>query len=375
MRLRNFTPLLKRIDWSLLVITMLLVFFGLAIQYSLGLNAEASDFSFFKKQLIALFIGMVIFCSFIFFDFRALRNYAYPLYGLGLLMLLAVLFFGETLRGTRGWFVLAGFSFQAVELVKLILVIVLANYWRKNIKDGRVAVKSVARSGVLVLAPAVLVLLQPDMGSVLLLFVLWFILFLIIDKQLPHILGVLFLLLLSGFMAWLFILAPYQKERVLTFLVPGRDPLGVGYQITQSIIAVGSGQFFGRGLGLGPQSQLHFLPDANTDFVFSVIAEEFGFIGICTLFTLYVLLLIRMIRILKTAYDDFSLFLVLGVIVLFSSQVFVNIGMNVGVLPVTGVPLPLVSYGGSFLIITLMSLGLLESVVIHGSQKRSSSVD
>lgn len=368
MRLGRLIDSAKRIDWQLFIAAMLLVAVSLVIQYSLGLNNEDRSFSFFRKQLISFGVGLLAFFVMSFFDFRALRNYAYPFYAVGILLLIAVLFFGQTLRGTRGWLVIGPFGFQVVELVKLLVVVALARFWSSVSFGERPAIKKIIISIFLVFLPVSLILLQPDLGSTLMLFVLWLGLFLLIDRHIPHFVVVLFLFLLAGVLAWFFFLAPYQKDRLLTFIMPGQDPLGVGYQVTQSIIAVGSGKFFGRGLGLGPQSQLRFLPDSNTDFVFSVIAEEFGFLGCLVVFGLYIFLLYRIIKILKLSYDNFSLLLVLGVIIFFYSQIFINIGMNLGIMPVTGIPLPLVSYGGSFLVITLATLGLLESIAVHGSR-------
>ena len=155
----------------------------------------------------------------------------------------------------------------------------------------------------------------------------------------------------------------YQQERILTFLNPERDPLGRGYQITQAIIAVGSGGFFGRGLGLGPQSQLHFLPEARTDFIFSVLAEELGFLGVLFLFSLYLFLFYRIFKIAKSTYDNFGLFLILGLGLSLFSQIFINSSVNLGLLPITGISLPFLSYGGSALIVNLMAMGILASIV------------
>lgn len=374
MRFKDFTILIKRFDWPLFVLMIFLAIIGFIVQYSLTLNTEALGAFILKKQAIAFFIGLILFFLISFSDFRSWRSYGYVLYILGIVFLLGVLFFGQTLRGTKGWFVFGPFSFQAVEFFKLILVVVLARYWSKVVEKRadrkKIKIRDVVLSGFLVLIPIGLVVLQPDLGSALLLFILWFILFLVIDSQLRHILGLCFLLLLVIASSWLFYLKPYQKERVLTFLNPERDPLGQGYQITQSIVAVGSGQIFGRGLGLGPQSQLRFLPDASTDFVFSVIAEEFGLLGVFLLIGLYLALFYRLIKILKYSYDDFSAFLAAGIVILLFSQIFINIGMNIGLVPVAGIPLPLISYGGSFLVMTLAAMGIVQSVAIHGAEAK-----
>jgi rod shape determining protein RodA len=356
----------KHFDYPLFVTIFLLLVLGLIIQYSLSSVT-------FTKQLIFILIGLGLFFLAVFLDYRVLNSYTYIFYGLILILLLAVLFFGQTFRGTRGWLSLPFLNlyFQPVELTKLILIIVLAKFWSEK-EDSQNVIKNLAINILLFLPLLVLILLQPDFGSAFLLIILWLgMIFMAIRwieragigqiGRLGLIVIVIFLLIFSS---WFF-LKDYQKERVLTFLNPERDPLGRGYQITQAIIAIGSGSFFGRGLGLGPQSQLHFLPEARTDFIFSVLAEELGFLGAIFVLGLYGFLFYRIFCIAKSATDNFSLFLVLGLGLLFFSQIFVNISMNLGLLPIIGISLPFLSYGGSALVVNLMAVGILESVVKH----------
>ena len=357
---------LKKVDWILFFLAFLLVAIGLVIQYSLILNSGEANFSPFYKQLVAFAIALVLFFFLSYFDFRWFRNYAYFLYFISVILLVGILFFGQNFRGTQGWFALGPISFQPVEIIKIFLIIFLAKFFSTYLKKtAELNFTKVAASALFVFILFTLVVLQPDLGSALILFGIWFLLFLLIDKKRLHILFIILLIIILSISAWFFLLKDFQKDRVLTFLSPGRDPLGVGYQVNQSIIAIGSGKLFGRGLGLGPQSQLRFLPDSSTDFIFSVIAEEFGLLGVTVVLALFLLLLWRIKSYIKIAYSNFSLLLIIGFLGLIFLQVFINIGMNTGLLPVTGIPLPFVSYGNSSLIAFFVALGIIESIKTH----------
>lgn len=363
---------LKKIDWILFVVVFLLVAVGLVIQYSLVLNSESGDFSQFYKQLFAFAAGLFLFFIFSCFDYRWFSNFSALLYFFSALLLLGVLFFGQNIRGTQGWYVFGPINFQPVELVKIFLIIFLAAFFSSRLKKNiKLNLLDLASSGFFVFILFTLVILQPDLGSALLLFGVWLIFFLVVSKKRFLFLTAALAIVGFIFLVWSFFLQDYQKDRLLTFINPGRDPLGVGYQVNQSIIAVGSGKFFGRGLGLGPQSQLHFLPDAGTDFIFSVIAEEFGLFGVSIIFILFGLLFWRLFVYTKLAYTDFSLLLIIGFLGLIFLQVFINIGMNIGLLPVTGIPLPFVSYGNSSLIAFFIALGILDSIKIHRVKSRN----
>jgi rod shape determining protein RodA len=221
-------------------------------------------------------------------------------------------------------------------------------------------------SGLLALVPFTLVLMQPDLGSALVYLVMWLglLLFSGIKRVYSLILVVSGILVSWG--AWAFALKDYQKNRIISFLNPAADPLGSGYNVIQSKIAVGSGGLFGRGLGHGSQSQLRFLPEQHTDFIFAVLTEELGFLGGFLLLFLFLILFVRMIKAGKFSRDEFGIILAIGAVIIFTFQIFTNVGMNIGILPVTGIPLPLVSYGGSALLIFLMLIGLIESVFVRG---------
>lgn len=350
----------KKFDWPLFIVIILLICLSLIAQSSLNLGQEGQRFSTFNRQVLFAGIGLILFLVVSFFDYRALKRYIVPLYIFSVILLFLVLIFGQTLRGTRGWLV----GFQVVELVKIALILVLAKYW-SACRINPLGLKEILISGVITLLPIILIILQPDFGSTIILATLWLFLILLIDKRLKNFLKILAVLILILIIAWLFLLKDYQKERLLTLISPQRDPFGSGYQVNQSIISVGSGRILGRGFGLGSQSQLRFLPETKTDFVFSVVAEEFGFLGAGLILLLYFILFWRIIKIIKSTYDDFGLFLVFGVAIIFFIQIIINIGMNLGIAPIAGITLPLLSYGGSSLLISLILLGLVESVTIH----------
>ncbi len=354
---------LKRFDAILFILMVLLIVFGLVIQYSLSLAVEGENTGDFFKQCIFALIGLILFLVVFLTDFRFVRSSAYIIYLLTIFLLIGVLFFGQTFRGVQGWFSFGFFNFQPAELAKLTAIIILAKFWQEARLPVRL--KHVLISFVLILPLIFLIIRQPDLGSALMIVILWFGILFMVDKNKKHFLSLLIVLIVVLSSSWLFFLQDYQKDRILTYINPQGDPLNRGYQITQSIVAVGSGQVVGRGFGLGPQSQLRFLPAGETDFIFAVLAEEFGFIGCLLLLGIYVGLFYRLIRLARTVYDNFGLILILGATLSIFFQAFINIGMNIGLVPVVGVPLPFVSYGGSSLLISMISIGLVESVVTH----------
>lgn len=364
MFLKRFFLFLKSFDWSLFFIIFILLAINLAIQYTLSLGPEKNDFSFFTRQLAFSILGLILFFLFSFIDYRAYRAYANIFYIVILILLALVLVIGLTYRGTKGWIGIGNYNFQVIELGKIALVILLAKFWSVKIKSG-IRIKEIFLSFIILLPAFILVLLQPDFGSFFVLFSIWFLILLIIDRKIKHFAWIFILGVVVFISMWFFVLKDYQKDRLLVYLNPERDPFYRGYQITQSIIAVGSGKFLGRGLGLGPQSQLRFLPQTKTDFVFSVIAEELGLAGIFLILILYFILFYRLVKMAKSAYDDFSLILILGFASIFLIQIIINIGMNIGLIPIVGIPLPLLSYGGSSLVSSLIIFGILQSILLH----------
>ena len=354
---------LKRFDTILFILMVLLIIFGLVVQYSLSLAVEGESTGDFFKQCIFALIGLFLFLIVFLTDFRFVRSSAYIIYLLTILLLVGVLFFGQTFRGVQGWLNFGFFNFQPAELAKLTAIIILAKFWQ----EARLPVrfKHLLISFILILPLIFLIICQPDLGSASMIVILWFGILFLVDKNKKHFISLLIVLIIVVSSSWLFFLKDYQKDRILTYINPQTDPLNRGYQITQSIVAVGSGQIVGRGFGLGPQSQLRFLPAGETDFIFAVLAEEFGFIGCLILLSIYVSFFYRLIRLARTVYDNFGLILILGTTLSIFFQAFINIGMNIGLVPIVGVPLPFVSYGGSSLLISMISISLVESVVTH----------
>lgn len=357
----RYFSFLKRFDWVLATSVFLLLVLSLVALYSISLSKTNPDFLNFKKQLIFIFIGLAGFFAFSMLDYKWLGFYNFVIYGLAVALLIGVLIFGQVIRGTQGWFGFGWFNFQPVELAKLAIIIFLAKYFSRGAHEI-FNFKHIAVSGIFSGVLIGLVLLQPDFGSALVLFFLWLGMLFLIGIKRSHF--VLLLLLVAVLLAgsWFFVFEDFQKERIMSFLDASRDPLGRGYNIIQAQIAVGSGEILGRGIGFGPQSQLRFIPESQTDFIFAVLAEELGFLGVALVLGLWGIIFWRIVRIAKRARDDFSLFLTAGAAIVFLIQVFINVGMTVGVAPVTGISLPFLSYGGSALVVNLAMVGILESV-------------
>lgn len=355
---------LRSADWVLILAAFTLVSFGLAAIYSVELSHGTTDFLNIQKQGAAAVIGATLFLVVACSNYHLLRNYAVILYAAGLASLGGVLLFGATINGTKGWYSIAGFSFQPVEFMKLALAVALASYFsrRARLEFGW---RELAESGLMTAIPVGLVLLQPDLGSAVLLVGMWGILVLFAGIKKRQLAALAVAAAIMGAIAWQFLLAPYQKDRILTFADPTADPLGQGYNVAQALIAVGAGGWFGSGLGFGSQSQLKFLPESQTDFIFSVIAEELGFVGVALLLVAFLVVFSRIWNVARKTNDDFTGFLLIGIGGVVFVQFFVNAGMNLGMLPVTGVALPLVSYGGSSLVFTLLMLGIVESVAMR----------
>ncbi len=352
---------LKKLDWGLIGITMLLLSIGFLAIYSSCLGGD----SFFdlKKQMIFGGIGFSLMILISFFDWKTLRESSFILflYFIGILLLIGLFFFAPTIRGIKGWYRIAGISFNPVEPVKLILIILLAKYFSKRHIE-MYQIKHVFISAVYIAIPAALIFLQPDMGSVLILLALWVGVLIISGIKIKHFLILVLVGILIATLGWMFLLKPYQKERIVNFVVPQNQPLEGGWNQRQAKIAIGSGGLLGKGIGKGSQTQYGFLPEVKTDFVFSALAEETGFVGISVLFLLFGGLLWKIIAIALKAKSNFPRLFAVGFGILIFSQIFIHICVNIGFCPVIGLPLPFVSYGGSNLISIFMGLGVLQSI-------------
>jgi rod shape determining protein RodA len=360
-----------RIDWWFIAGMAFLIMIGLIIQYSISVNQDGSALSTFYKQLTFAVIGIVLFSVLNITDYRVFKLQPLLLYGAAAALLIAVLLFGTEIKGTTGWFIIGPFSLQPVEFVKILFIAWLATTFHDE-DDPRLRLRFFFLSGIGTAFLIGLILLQPDLGSSLILFCIWLstAIFLRAPKWFLGI--VLGAVGLASTLGWFFFFEDYQKNRLLTFIDPNVDPLGTGYNITQSIVAVGSGGLWGKGLGLGTQSQLHFLPEAASDFVFAVIAEELGFVGVLAIVIAIGFILWKLWRYIMATRDPFAFIFLFGTLSYLLMQSFLVMGMNIGIMPITGLPLPLISAGGSSFLATMILLGIshrigtTQTVAPHG---------
>jgi rod shape determining protein RodA len=355
--------LLKNLDWPLLGAALALVLYGLAMIYSASFTNHpltgGDAFYFVKRQSTFAVIGLAAAAMLAYADYQWIARLRRPIYLAMLAGLVAVLLWGNSAGGAARWIAMGAFRLQPSEFAKLVLVITLGAFLA-----GRA--DTVRRPGTIggslahVALPAALIAFQPDLGTALVVMALCFAMLFLAGSRKLH-LGVIALCMLLVFAgAWKFdLLRPYQKARLEVFVNPSIDPLGSGYHIIQSKIAVGSGQLWGRGYLEGTQSQLHFIPAQHTDFIFTIVGEELGFIGALFLLALYLVLLWRALYIMEHADDTLGMLLAGGIASVFAVQMLVNIGMTINIMPITGLPLPFFSYGGSSLLVSMMAVGVL----------------
>lgn len=351
-----------KIDWVLLLCATLLLGIGLAVLYSISM-ATSSDgsLSIFWRQIIFAGIGIVGMLFFAATNYQNLKSQSTTIYFLTLIVLVFVLLFGKNVRGTVGWISIGSFNIQPVEIAKLSLIIFLASFIsQKKMELGEMGrlVASLILSGIMIF----LVVSQPDFGSAMVLVGIAIGMTLVSGISTKKIIFIVIAGVVISITGW-FQLEPYQKDRILSLVKPGVvDPRGSGYNVIQSMIAVGSGGLMGKGIGHGSQSQLNFLPEKHTDFIFASIAEELGLLGSLFVIVLYGIMFWRMRTIAMSSPDNLGFLITVGIMLMFFLQVWENIGMNIGIMPVTGIPLPLLSYGGSSLIVVLASIGILSSI-------------
>ena len=357
--LKKFSP--RSFDWVLMAAVVGLVALGLTAIYSVDLSRDLR-LNLLNKQLVSVVVGFVLFFVLSLLQPTFYRSSAKLAYVGALLVMSLVLVFGRDIRGTKGWFVFAGFSFQPVEYAKVALILLLAY---SSSRFGRRFERPlyVIGTALITLLPVLLTLGQPDVGSAMILLMIWFGIMCLVGIRPLHIAGIVGLGVLGVIFAWFFYFNPLQKARFTSFLSPDEHSTTSGYNVNQAMIAVGSGGIFGKGIGQGSQSQLRFLPEAQTDFIFSVIAEELGLIGASTLLVLCGIVLWRFFLIMRATEDDFAAVAVGGFAVLFFCQCIINIGAEIGILPLTGVTVPFVSYGGSSMIMNLVMIGIVQSMV------------
>ena len=351
---------LQSINYLLLGLIIILFLIGLAALYSIS-NGDFNSWPLKHSQ--RFIIGLIIFFIVVFFDLRVIFGYAYLIFLLSIISLIIVPFFGIESNGATRWISIAGISLQPSEFVKYTLILALAKYFH-SINYDNSFIKTLIIPLIITTIPVLLVITQPDLGTALIILLGGISLFWISGLNYKYFITGIFLIIGSLPVLWQY-LREYQKDRVLTFFNPERDPLGNGYHIMQSKIALGSGGIFGKGYMDGTQSHLNFLPEMQTDFIFTMLGEEFGFLGTMILLFIYATLIMISIRLALKSRSLFSKYLSLGVCNVFFIYVFVNIGMVTGLLPVVGVPLPFISYGGSSMLAVMFGFGLLMNCYIN----------
>ena len=351
---------LQSINYFLLILIITLFLIGLAALFSIS---NGDFYSWPLKHSQRFLLGLIIFFVVILFDLRIIFGYAYVIFILSIISLAIIPFFGIESNGATRWISIAGISLQPSEFVKYTLILALAKYFH-SINNDNSFIKTLIVPLIISTVPVLLVITQPDLGTALIILLGGISLFWISGLNYKYFIAGVFSIICALPVLWQY-LKEYQKDRVLTFFNPERDPLGNGYHIMQSKIALGSGGIFGKGYMEGTQSHLNFLPEMQTDFIFTMIGEEFGFLGTLVLLLIYAALIVVSIRLALKSRSLFSKYLSLGVCNVFFIYVFVNIGMVTGLLPVVGVPLPFISYGGSSMLAVMFGFGLLMNCYIN----------
>jgi rod shape determining protein RodA len=354
----------KRLDWILAFSAVALAAIGLLSIYSSSLHG--GDFTNFHKQAVFLSLGFLLMLALSWFDWRMFREgpgFILLIYFASIAALVGLYFFGSLNRGVRTWYSLGPVTLDPIELLKPVLVVFLAKYFSSR-HVAMYQMRHILLTGAYVGFPAALIFFQPNLGPCLVIFSLWIGMLVIAGIKLRHFLVLLLVFAVVFAFSWMFLMKDYQKARIMSFFVP-YDPLGVSWSQNQSKIAVGVGGFFGKGIGGGSQTQYGFLSEPQTDFVFAAVSEEFGIAGAATILALLLLLLWRITRASLRAKDNFSRLFCAGFAVLLVAEAAIHIGVNIGFLPIIGLPLPLVSYGGSNLIATFAVLGLIEGMIAY----------
>jgi len=354
--------LFTNFDWTLFGMLLLIVGIGVANIYSATASYTISGAPYYLKQIYWLMLGLfliVVICS---FDYHLLEDVSYWFYGANLLLLVLVLLVGRRSMGATRWLHLGFFNLQPSELMKIVIIITYASFFSNYPVFDGLRLRDLGYPLIFLAAPLFLILKQPDLGTAILLLLIAFSMAMYVGIRWKTILSLVLALIPLVYLGWHYYLRDYQKNRILNFLDPERDPLGSGYHIIQSKIAVGSGGMFGKGFLHGTQSQLHFLPEQHTDFAFSVFSEEWGFIGCLVMLFLYFSLVLWGLYIARRCNDRFGSLLAVGVTAMIFWHIVVNIGMVIGIFPVVGVPLPFFSYGGTSMITSMLGAALLLNI-------------
>lgn len=355
--------LLQNFDWGLLLLIFILAGVGLAtLNSAVASEHSAAGGRVYYKQLIWFGIGLVAMIAAFLPHYNLLDRWAWVVYALALFLLLWVLVAGKKASGSTRWIAMGPFTIQPSEFAKLSVIVMLASHFAQDVKVGGMTLRDLVKPAFIVAVPFVLILVEPDLGTAMLLFLVGGAMAFFVGIKRRSLAWLCAFCTAGGLLGWFFILKDYQKLRVRTLLNPENDPLGAGYHIIQSKIAIGSGMITGKGYLQGTQKSLAFLPEQHTDFIFSVLAEEWGFMGGAALLLLFMAFIVWGLNIAYQSRDPFGAILAVGVTSMIFWQVFINIGMVMGLMPVVGVPLPLTSYGGSSVLTTMIGLGMLLNI-------------
>lgn len=350
------------VDWLLVLFMVPVLFAGL-----ITMKSFTGETLFFNHQLIWISISFIFLFGLSFIDFRFLKrtDFLITIFLIFSGLLLLLFFIGHTAKGAQSWFSIGSFSFQPSDMMKLVVILILAKYFsRRHIEIGNL--KHIFISGIYAFIPFLLVFLQPDFGSAIIIFCIWFGMTLVSGISKRHFLLVIGIMIVAFVFLWAFVFESYQKARIINFVQPLTNIHGSGYNVYQSTIAVGSGQLLGKGVGFGTQSRLNFLPEYQTDFIFAAFSEEWGFVGVIILFILLGLIIWRILHIALLGTTNFEILYGVGLAIYFMIHFIINIGMNIGVMPVTGITLPFMSYGGSHLLTEFIGLGILMGMSRYG---------
>lgn len=351
----------RQFNLGIMWITLIIATIGIANLWSATHQVDGEN-HFWRIQIYRLLFGMTIAAGIFFIHYRVLERFAYIAYGINVLLLVAVFVFGRSILGAKRWIDFGPISIQPSEFMKITTAWVLAKYFHDDQRRASYDLRSLFIPFLLVMVPVALVVAQPDLGTGIIIMAISAVMFLFvkINGRLLAVMGVSLAVLLP--VIYEFGLKDYQRQRIITFINPQSDPRGAGYNSIQSMIAVGSGKIFGKGFNKGTQSQLRFLPEHHTDFIFSVYAEEHGFVGVMVLLGLYLAFLSQALKVAYASNDKFGMLFSIGLTAMFFFHIFINIGMTAGIMPVVGIPLPFMSYGGSFLLCGMMAVGILSNI-------------
>ena len=359
------THVLRRLDLAIIIPTVALVAAGILMLSTTGdTNQTGFDHKAVQQAVFAA-VGLVVVLIMAFIDYRALSAVAAPAFAIGTIALALVALFGDASLGARRWFVLGPIVIQPSEIMKLVAIVFIARFLAPRGNRVR-SIRTVMVSLVLILIPVGLIFVEPDLGSAIVFLAMWLAMVFAAGARWWHLLAPLAIGMAAFPFGWFFA-EDYMRERFVTFFDPGSDPLGAGYNVLQARISIGSGGPWGQGIGQGTQSQLEFLRVRDTDFIFSVLGEQLGFVGTLGVVLFFTILITQAVIIALRARDDFGRYLAIGIAAMLFFQEFVNIGMNVGLMPVTGITLPLVSFGRNSLVVTLAAMGVLMSINAHRS--------